>query len=176
MLFGMLDGGLCDIDRVCRSHLENGDIKLLADRFQLLNGRRAVDIAGGQQRTLALLAHIGGKLCAVCRLTCALKADEHYDARRLRADGQALIFAAHKLYELFVYYFDHLLSRRKRFEHIRTRGTLRYAFGKFLNDLVAYVGLEKRHAHFLHGFLDVGRGQSALAAQLFKGSGQLIGQ
>ncbi len=176
VLFGVLDRSLCDIHRICRAHLEHRDIKLFADGLKLLDGSGTVDVARSEQRAFALLADVAGKLCAVCRLTCALKADEHYDARRLRADGQALIFAAHKLYELFVYYFDHLLSRRKRFEHIRTRGTLRYAFGKFLNDLVAYVGLEKRHAHFLHGFLDVGRGQSALAAQLFKGSGQLIGQ
>ena len=83
VLFGMLYRRLCNIDGVRRSHLEHGDIQLLADGFELLYGRRAVDIAGDQQRPLALLAHIGRELCAVCRLTCTLKADEHDDARRL---------------------------------------------------------------------------------------------
>ena len=83
VLFRMLDCGLCDIDGICRSHLEHGDIELLADGLELLYGSRAIDIACGQQRTLALLAHIGCKLCAVCRFTGALKADEHNNARRL---------------------------------------------------------------------------------------------
>ena len=83
VLFRMLDCGLCDIDGICRSHLEHGDVELFADGFQLLYGSRAIDIARGQQRTLALLAHIGCKLCAVCRFTGTLKADEHNHARRL---------------------------------------------------------------------------------------------
>ena len=45
VLFGMLYRRLCNIDGVRRSHLEHGDIQLLADGFELLYGRRAVDLS-----------------------------------------------------------------------------------------------------------------------------------
>ena len=83
VLTGMLDGSLGDIDGVGRAHLEHGNVKLLADRFELLYCSGAINIAGCQQRTLALLAHIRRELCAVSRLARALKTDEHDYARGL---------------------------------------------------------------------------------------------
>ena len=82
VLFGVPNGGLGDIHRICRAHLEHGDIKLIADGFELLYSGGSVNIAGCKQRTLALLSHIGCKLCAVGGLTCALKSDQHNYARR----------------------------------------------------------------------------------------------
>ncbi len=81
VLFGVLDGCLCDIDGVRRAHLEHGNVELTAYGLELLYRRGAVDIAGGKQWALALLAHVGRELCAVRGLTCALKSDEHDYAR-----------------------------------------------------------------------------------------------
>ena len=82
VLFRVLDSGFRNIDRVGRSHLEHGDVKLPAHRLKLLNGGGTIDIAGREQRTLALLAHIGGELRAVGGLARALQADQHDDAGR----------------------------------------------------------------------------------------------
>ena len=64
-------------------HLEDGQIELLADGLELLDRGGTVDVAGDEQRALALLAHEPGELRAVGGLARALQADEHHDARRL---------------------------------------------------------------------------------------------
>ncbi len=86
---GVGDGGLGDIDRVRLPHLEDRDAELFADDLQLLDGGRAVDIAGDEQRIFVLLFEQPGQLCAVRRFTRALQADQHDDGRRLGGDGNA---------------------------------------------------------------------------------------
>ena len=48
-----LDGLLGDLHRVGLTHLKHRDSSLFAHHLQLLDGGRAVDIAGHQQRPLA---------------------------------------------------------------------------------------------------------------------------
>ena len=174
VLLGVFYRSLGNIDGVLRSHLEHGYVELLAYGFELLYGGGTVNVTGDEQRTLALLAHQRRKLCAVCGLTCALKSHEHNYARRLAAYRKALIFAAHEPHKLFVYDLDDLLRRRQRLKHVCAAGTLGHALCEVLYDLKADVRLQKRHTHFLHGFLDVRLGKSALASELLKGSGQLV--
>ena len=83
VLFCMLYRSLGNVHRIGGAHLEDGNVKLLADGFELFYSRGTVNVAGCQQRALALLAHIGSQLCTVCRFACALKTDEHDNARRL---------------------------------------------------------------------------------------------
>ena len=166
---GMLNGGLGNIDGVCLPHLKDGYIELCADGLQLLDSGGTVNTARGEQRALALPADVPRELRAVRGLARALKADEHNDCGRLGTEVQLLVLAAHEPAQLFVDYFYHHLRRRQSLQHFRAARAFGDGFGEILYDLVAYVGLKQRHAHFAHRFLDVGLSESALAAQLFEG-------
>ena len=127
-------------------------------------------------RPLALLAHEAGELGAVGRLARALQADEHDDARRLGADVQLLVLAAHEGGELFVDDLDDHLRGREALEHIRARGALGHFAHKVLDDLEVHVRLEQRELDLTHGLLHVGFREPALAAQAFERLGQLVRQ
>jgi len=107
----VLHRGLGNVHRVRLPHLKHGDIQLFAHRFQLLDGSGAVDVAGGQQRALALLAHVRGQLCAVGGLAGALKAHQHDYAWGFGGDVELLVFAAHKGAQLLVDYLYYHLGR-----------------------------------------------------------------
>ena len=176
VLFRVLDAGLGDLDRVALPHLKHGNIELAADGLKLLDGRGTVHVARDEQRALALLAHEAGELGAVGRLARALQADEHDDARRLGADVQLLVLAAHEGGELFVDDLDDHLRGREALEHIRARGALGHFAHKVLDDLEVHVRLEQRELDLTHGLLDVGLREPALAAQAFERLGQLVRQ
>ncbi len=175
VLLRMLYGCLGYIHGVCLPHLEHRNVKLRADRLQLLYCGGTVNVAGGEQRALALLLHVARELCAVCGFACALQADEHHDARQLRRDVELLVLSAHQLAQLLVDNLDNHLRRGKRFEHVRARGLLRDVLYKVLDDLVADVRLQQRHAHLAHRVLHIGGGQAAFAAQLFESRIQFFG-
>ena len=176
VFFCVLDAGLGDRDRIALPHLEHGNIKLAADGLKLLDGSRTVHVARDEQRALALLAHEAGELGAVGRLARALQADEHDDARRMGADVQLLILAAHEGGELFVDDLDDHLRGREALEHIRPRRALGHLAHKVLDDLEVHVRLEQRELDLTHGLLDVGLREPALAAQAFERLGQLVRQ
>ena len=175
VLLCVLYGGLGYIHGVCLPHLEHRNVKLRADRLQLLYRGWAVYIASGEQRALALLLHVACELCAVRGLARALQADEHHDARQLRGDVELLVLSAHQLAQLLVDDLDDHLRRGERFEHVRARGLLRDVLYKVLDDLVADVRLQQRHAHLAHRVLHIGGGQAAFAAQLFESRIQFFG-
>ena len=118
VLLRMADGRLGDLHGVFLPHLEHRDAELTADDLQLLDGGGAVNIAGDEQRALALLFEQTGELCAVRGLACALQTDEHNDRRRLGGDGNTLIFAAHQTDELFVDDLDDRLCRGQALQHV----------------------------------------------------------
>ena len=175
VLFGVLHGGLGNVHRVGLPHLEHGDIQLRAHRLQLLDGGGAVDIAGGQQRALALLAHVTGKLCTVGGLARALQAHQHHHAGGFGADIQFLGLSAHQGAELLVDDLDDHLGRRQGLQHLPAAGPLGDGLGKFLYHLVADVGLQQGHAHLAHRLFDVALGEAALAAHFLKGGIQFFG-
>ena len=175
VLFGVLHGGLGDVHRVGLPHLENGDIQLSTHRFQLLDGGGAVDVAGGQQRALALLAHVAGELGAVGGLARALQAHQHHHAGGFGADIQFLGLPAHQGAELLVDDLDDHLGRRQGLQHLPAAGPLGDGLGKVLYHLVADVGLEQGHAHLAHCLLDITLGETALAAHFLEGGIQFFG-
>ena len=168
VLFGVLHSRPGNINGVSLTHLENGNIKLCADGLKLLYGGGAVNITRGEQRALALTAHIRGELRPVRGLARALKPDEHHDRGRLRADIELLVLSAHEPAQLFIDDLYHHLRRTERLQHIRARGALGDGLGEVLDRLVADVRLQKRQTHLAHGVSHVRRGQPALAAELFK--------
>ena len=166
--------GLGYLHGVALAHLEDGDAQLLAHGLQLLYGRRAVHVAGHEQRALALLFHERRQLCAVRRLARALQADEHADARALRGDVELAVLAAHECTELLVDYLDDHLRGREALEHLRALRALADALYKVLDDLVADVGLEQRQANLAHGLRNVLLRQASLAAEPLECRGELF--
>ena len=171
----MGDGCLCDVNRVRLTHLKDGNPELFADNLQLPDGSRPVNVAGREQRIFVLLFKQACELCAVGRLARALQADQHDDGRRLGGDLELLVLAAHERGQLFVDNLDDHLRGREAFEHVRTDAALGRFFNEVLDDLVVDVGLQQRQTDLAHGFLDVGLGQAALAAQLFECVRELFG-
>ena len=58
----------------------------------------------------------------------------------------------------------------------RPDGTLTNLLGKLLDDRQRHIGLQKRHADFAQGFLDIVFAQTALAAQALDGTGEPVGE
>ena len=170
------NAGLRDLHRVPLPHLEHGDVELLADGFELLDRRGTVNVAGDEQRALALLAHEPRELRAVGGLARALQADQHNDAGAFRADVELCALAAHERNKLVVDDLDDHLRRGEAFEHLLPDGALADALDEILDDLVADVGLQKGKPDLPHGLLDVRFGEAALAAELLEGRGKLFRQ
>ena len=161
--------GFGNLNGVALSHLEHRDIQLLAHSFQLLDSGGTVNVAGDQQRTLALLAHISGKLCTVGGFTCTLQTYQHADAGVFAAYIQLNALAAHKSYELLVDDLDDHLCGRKAFKYISAHSTLADFFYEVLDYLVAYVGLKKSQTNLAHCLFNIRFAEAALAAELFEG-------
>ena len=177
VLDGVLDALLGNLHGVDLAHLEDRDVQLAAHDLELFDGSGPVDVAGHEQRPLALLLfEQAGELGAVGGLAGALQADEHHDRRGAGRHLDALVVAAHELGELLVDDLDDHLGGVQAFEHVVADAALGHALDKFLDDLVADVRLQQRQADLAHGLLDVGLGQAALAAQTLEYVIQLVAQ
>ena len=177
VLLGVGDSRLGDVHRVGLSHLEHGDVQLLAHHLQLLDGGGAVDVAGTQQGALALLAlHETRQLGAVGGLARALKAHHHHHGGGLGGDGQLGAGAPHQIGELLIDDLDDLLGGREGLQYVGTHRLLGDLGNELLDHLIADVGLQQSQADLPHGLLHVGLRQTPLAAQLFEGGGELFGQ
>ena len=177
VLLSVGDGRLGDLHRVGLAHLEHGDVQLFAHHLQLLNSGGAVDIAGGQQGALALLAlHEARQLGAVGGLARALKAHHHHHGGGLGGDGQLGALAAHQAGELLVDDLNDLLGGGEGLQHVGAHRLLGDLGNELLDHLIAHVGLQQSQADLPHGLLHIGLGQPPFAAQLFKGGGELFGQ
>ena len=173
----VIDRVLRDLRRVALTFLIYGKIELFADGFELIDRSGTVHVARDEQGTLVLaLAHERGELCAVRGFAGALQADEHHDARGLRADAELLALAAHERAQLLVDDLDDHLRGGETLEHVRADGALADGFDKVLDDLVAHVGLEQRETHLAHRFLYVRLRQTALAAELFENVIEFVGK
>ena len=151
------------------------DTGLLTHHLQLLNGGRAVDIAGNQQRAAALTAVILAKLCGVGGFTVALQAAHHQHGLALVFQAQDFrLIAAHEVGQLFIDDFDNLLGGGQAFHDLLPHGALRNLCAEVLGNLVVDIGLQQGHAHLTHGGLDISLVQLALAAQLFENAIQAL--
>ena len=175
VLFGVLDARLGDVHGVNLPHLKHGDVELCAHGLQLLDSGGAVHVAGHEKRTLALLAHIAGQLCAVGGLARALQAHQHHHTGALGGDVQLLVLPSHEGAELLVDDLDDHLRGVQGLQHVGAHGPVGDLLGEVLDHLIADVGLQQRHTHLAHGLLHVAGGQPSLAAQAFERGGQFIG-
>ena len=158
-----------------RLHCEDRQLELLANHLQLLDGSRAINIAGYKQRMFALLFKGKTKLSGRCCLTGALQTDHHNDRRRIRAHIDTALRASHEVRELFINNLDNDLGWSQCFQNILPDR----AFFDRLNELFDYfeidVGLKKGHPHFAHGIIDIVLRQLAMTAQFLKRLLQAVG-
>ena len=150
---------------------------LFSHDLQLVDGGRAVDIAGHQHGAAALLDEVFGQLGGVGRFTIALQAAEHDDGLALVLDDQLRGFlAAHQSDQLLVDDLDHLLGGGQALHDLLPHRAFRDLGAELLRHLVVDVGFQQGHPDFAHRGLDVGLGQFAVAAQFFEHTGKAVGQ
>ena len=136
----------------------------LANRHELLDGRRPLRVARDQRRLLPLFGQQLRQLCAGRRLSRALKA-RHQDHRRPRAgEREVTASSAHEGRELLVHDLHDLLARIEAFEHPLADTALTHLRGELLDDLEVDIGLEQREPDLAHRAVDVGLAQLAARA------------
>ena len=140
---------------------EDREIDLLAERLQLLDRGRTVDVGGDQQRLRALLFQTQRELAGLRRLTRALQTDQHDDRRRRVGELQARLRAAEQLDQLVVDDLDDRLRRRQRFEDVCADRLLFDASDERLGARKRDVGLEQRDANFAQRLVDVAFAETA---------------
>ena len=115
---GFGDAVLGDRDRIVGRLAVDRQIDLLAERLQLRDRGRPVDVGGDEQRPPSLLFEPKRELARMGRLAGTLPADEH-DRRRGRvAEEQSRLRAAHERHQFVVDDFDDGLRRRERGQHV----------------------------------------------------------
>ena len=164
-------------DRVALALLKHRNVELAADDLELVNGGRAIDVAGHQQRPAALtLFKIPCQLGDVRRFTRALQADKHDDRRRRVGHANAALPAAHQGTQLVVDDFDDLLRRRQAFQNILAHCLFADAGDKILDHAEVDVSLEQRHANLAHGCFNVALSQTPARTQVFEYFIEFFGQ
>ena len=168
---------LCNFRRLCARQREHRCARLFAHHLQLIDSRRAVNIAGHQHGAAALFDKVFCQLCGMGGLTIALQTAEHDDGLALVLDVQAgRLAAAHQGNQLFVDDLDHLLGRGQALHDLLTHSALGHLRAEVLGDLIVDIRFQQCHAHLAHGGLDICLGQLAVTAQLFEHTGKAVGK
>ena len=140
-----------------------------AHDLELVDGRRTVDIAGDQQRALALLGlEVQRQFGGVRGLSGALQA-AHEDDAGLAFEIEACMLSAHEFGELFLRDFHEELTRSHGGEDLLADGLVLHPIGEALGDAVVHIRLDEGTADFLGGFGNVGFGDRGLALDALKG-------
>ena len=168
---------LGDVDRVgVGALLVDRHAGLRADGLQLVDGRRAVDVAGHQRRLLALLGQQPRELARRRRLARALQAAHEDHRGRLRRELELRGALAHQRGQLLQHDLHDLLARREALQDVRAARALAHRGHEVLDDAEVDVGLEQREADLAHGARDVVLGQAPAAAQVAERRGQPVGE
>ena len=140
---------------------------------QLLDGRRAIDVAAHHHDLLLLaLRQPAGQLGDAGGLARALK-PRHQDHRRgLGGQVQGLVGLAHDPHQLVVDDLDQHLTRGQGLGDLLPQGLLADVLDELAHHRQGDVGLQQGHAHLAQGLLDVVLGQAALTAQVVQYLGE----
>src|SRR4051794_14150894 len=167
-----------DVDGVAsRALLVDGRADLAAHLHKLVDGRRPVDVTGGEGHVEpVLLAQVASELAAGGRLARALQARHEDDRGRLRGENEVAAGAAHELGELLVDQLHDLLPRVERLAHIRSERPFLHRRGEVLDHVEVDVGLEQRQPYLAHRLVDVVLGQVAAAPHVREGALEALGE
>ena len=163
-------------DAVAGLGREDGDADLVAVDLQLLDGVRALQVAGDQHRRLALLLQPQRELGRERRLAGTLQAGEHDDGRAGLGVAQPPGLAAEDGDELLVDDLDDLLGGVQRLADLLAPRALLDRRDEVLDHRQRDVGLEQGDPDLARGRVDVGLGEPALATEVLEGVGKAVGQ
>ena len=152
---------------------KDGHLDLPAQGFQLLHGRRAVDVRRHQQRLARLLLQPAGQLGAGGRLARAVQARQH-QAARIAAQRQPRVGRAEQLDQFVMDNLDDLLSRLDALHHLLSERLGLDLLDEIARHLEIDIGVQQRHAHLAQGVAGVGLGNLAQPAEVAEGVLQLL--
>ncbi|MCY1414740.1 cytochrome c-type biogenesis protein CcsB [compost metagenome] len=146
---------------------EEGDADVVGEGFQLLDGRRAIDVRGHHQHRLLLaLLEEARQLADGGGLARALQAGHQDHRRRRDAQRQVLVGRAHQLDQLGLDDLHEGLARSQALGYFGADRALLDPGDEVLDHRQGNVGFEQRHPHFAEGVLDVVLGQLGLAGYM----------
>jgi hypothetical protein len=170
---GLLAGAKGDRHRVgvgaARVGREHRDPGLLAQHLELLDGGRALQVAGDQQRLAALAGQPAGQLGRGGGLARALEAGHEQDGGRPRRPLEGHVALAQGDDQLLVDDLHHLLGRGEALGDLLPHRPLADPGDEVLHHLEVDVGLEQGQADLAQGGVDLGLGQAPVAAQAGEG-------
>ncbi len=145
----------------------NGQVQLLAQRFELLHRRRAIHVRRHEQWRAALLMEQPTQLPAGRRFAGAVQAD-HQHAARIATQLQPGVGRTEQVHQLVVDDFDDLLSRLNALDDLLAEGFDFDALDEIPGDLEVHIGLQQGQPHLAQGIAGVGLGDFAEAAQVLE--------
>ena len=145
------------------------DIELPAENFQLLDGRRPVDIGRHQQRRALFFAQLQGQFATGGGLAGTLQPAQH-DAHRWPRGQIETVFLPrpHEQRQFVAHHADHLLAGGEALQHILADGPLAHRGDEILDDLEVDVSLEECQPHFAQCSLNILLAQPSAPAQLLE--------
>ena len=127
-------------DIVCRAIGIHGDVELSAERFELIDGGRAIYVSGDEARGLSFRLELSRELGRGRRLSRALESNHHNDGRRDRTELERLAPLTEHRGELVVDNLDELLRWRNGAKLGDADGSLLDPLEKFAGELKVDIG------------------------------------
>ena len=178
MPFGVVERGAGDVHRLLlRAAGEPFGAGLGRDGFELLNGSRAVNVAGDRQHFfLALVYQVLGQLGGGGGFARALQAGHQNHGRRLRCQIDIAHALAHGGGQFAVDDTDQRLTRRERTHDFLAQRFFFDACNEVAHHRQGHVGLEQSHAHFAQHVLHIRLSDAGLATHFFHEPGEFVGK
>ena len=166
VFFRVLDAVLGDLDGVFRGLIRiDGDIRLLAEDSELLDGGGPLQVVRDQQGVAALRDEVLAQLGGGGRLAAALEAGHQDDRRPGRDEVNPRIDRPHELDQLVMDDLDHHLAGMEALDHLGPDRLFPHVLGELLDDVIVHVGFEQGLADVVHGVGDVGLGNPPPAGE-----------
>ncbi len=133
---------------------EDGDLQLLPELLELIDGRRPLQVGGDEGRRMPFLAEEQRELGGRSRLARALEAGEQDHGRRPPGEGDLGASAPHQVGQLVVDDLHDLLARGEALRQLQAERARLHARHEVLDDLEVDVRLEQRETDLAHRFRD----------------------
>ena len=154
----------------------DGHADLLAERLELFDGGRSLQVGRGQHRVVALGDQHLRELAAGGRFARPLQAAHHDDRRRRLDEVDPGVHRAHQADQFLVDDLDHRLAGAEGLDHLAADRLLEDVLGELAHDLEVDVGIEEEIADLLHRLADVLFTDPAAPGEAPEHAAELVGQ
>jgi hypothetical protein len=138
---------------------------LFAERFELIHGRRAIDVGRHQEHAAPLLLEQLGELARRRGLARPMEAD-HQDARRVARGPERGICRAEQFNQFVMDDFDDLFAGFDALDDLQADGLFLHPIDKVAGHLEIDVGIEEGEADLAQRLGNVGFRDPAESAQV----------